>query len=164
LGLGNKKNMAEICELIKGDSTYHNLTKEQEEEMKNEVLSFHNLKKKGACMTNKSSVQDYQRVCGNMNDEVSASCFMLNLLTHFQVTALSEQTGAVVIAFFSCTHIEDTFEPNWIASENTVNFTRDVLGHGMWDMACLLEQWACSKAKGMSKHTDEIITNLPPSP
>ena len=91
---------------------------------------------------------------------------MFNLLTFFQITALSEQTGAVVIAFFSCMHIEDTFEPNWIASENAVNFTRDVLGHGTWDVAHLLEQWACSKAKGTFGCVYEIITNLssPPSP
>jgi hypothetical protein len=34
-----------------------------------------------------------------------------------------------------------------VASENAGNFTRDVLGHGMWDVARLLEKWACSKAK-----------------
>jgi len=73
LGLGEKKNMAEIRELIKGDSVYNNLTKEQEEEMKNELLSFHDVKKRGTRTTNKSSVQDYRRVCRNMNDEVSAS-------------------------------------------------------------------------------------------
>jgi hypothetical protein len=91
---------------------------------------------------------------------------MFNLLTVFQIDALSERTGAVVIAFFSRAHIEDTFEPNWIASENAVNFTRDALGQGMWDVARLLEQWACSKAKGMFKHIYEIITNLssPASP
>jgi hypothetical protein len=72
LRLGEKKNMAEIRELIKGDSTYDNLTTEQEEEMKNEVLSFREMKKRGARTTNKSSAQDYRRVCGNMNDEVSA--------------------------------------------------------------------------------------------
>ena len=73
LGLGEKKNMAEIRELIKGDSAYDNLTKEQEEEMKNELLSFRDVKKRGARTTNKSSAQDYRRVCGNMNDEVSTS-------------------------------------------------------------------------------------------
>jgi len=91
---------------------------------------------------------------------------MFNLLTFFQITALSERTGAVVITFFSHAHIEDTFEPNWITSENAVNFTQDALGHGMWDVAHLLEQWACSKAKGTFRCIYEIITNLssPPSP
>jgi len=84
LGLGEKKNMAEIRELIKGDSVYNNLTKEQEEEMKNKLLSFHDVKKRGPCTTNKSSAQDYRRVCGNMNDEVSASpppCLICSLFS-----------------------------------------------------------------------------------
>ena len=152
LNLGEKKKMAEIRELIKGDTTYDNLTNEQEEEMKNELLSFREMKKKGARTTNKSSAQDYRSVCGNMNDEVSqTSSSMFNFLTIFQISALSERTGAVVVAFFSRAHIEDTFEPNWIASENAVNFTWDALGHSMWDVARLLEQWACSKAKSMFK-------------
>ena len=165
LNLGEKKNMAEIRELIKGDSTYDDLTKEQEVELKNELLSFRELKKKGARTTNKSSAQDYRSVCGSMNDEVSqplTSSSMFNLLTGtvFQISALSDRTGAVVVAFFSRSHIEDTFEPNWIASENAVNFTQDALGHGMWDVARLLEQWACSKAKGLLKYIYKIITNL----
>ena len=162
LALGEKKKMAEIRDLIKEDSTYDNLTKEQEEEMKNELMSFRNLKKKGARTTNKSSAQDYRSVCGNLNDEVSQpSPSMFNLLTVFQISDLSERTGAVVIAFFSRSHIEDTFEPNWIASENAMNFTQDALGHGMWDVARLLEQWACSKAKGMLKCIYKINTNPP---
>jgi ABC-type polysaccharide/polyol phosphate transport system ATPase subunit len=66
LGLGERKSMTEMRDLIKSDPMYHNLTKEQEEEMKNEVLAFCNVKKKVARMTNKSSAQDYRRVCGNM--------------------------------------------------------------------------------------------------
>ena len=76
---------------------------------------------------------------------------MFNLITVIQISALSERTGAVAVAFISRSHIEDTFEPNWIASENAANFTQDTLGHGMWDVARLLEQWACSKAKSMLK-------------
>jgi hypothetical protein len=85
LKLGDKKNVAEIRDLIKEDSTYDTLTKEQEEEMKNELLSFRELKKKGARTTNKSSAQDYRSVCTNMNDEVNQpSPSMFNLLTVFR--------------------------------------------------------------------------------
>lgn len=62
--------MVEIRELVKGDSTYDNLTKEEEEEMKNELLSYRELKKKGARTTNKSAAQDYRSACANLNDEV----------------------------------------------------------------------------------------------
>lgn len=152
LRLGDRKKMVEIRELVKGDSTYDNLTKEEEEEMKNELLSYRELKKKGARTTNKSAAQDYRSACANLNDEVcQPSLSMFNLITVIQISALSERTGAVAVAFISRSHIEDTFEPNWIASENAANFTQDTLGHGMWDVARLLEQWACSKAKSMLK-------------
>ena len=150
LRLGEKKKMADIQELIKGDPTYDNLTKEQEEEMKNELLSFRELKKKGARTTNKSAGQDYRSVCTNLNDEVRQLFIsMFNRLIIIQISALSQRTGAVVVAFFSHSQIEDTFEPNWIASENATNFSQEALVLGMWDVARLLEQWSCSKAKSM---------------
>jgi len=61
---------------------------------------------------------------------------------------LSERTGAAVVAFFSRSNLEDTFEPNWICSENTANFSQEAMNYGMWDISRLLEQWACAKAKG----------------
>ena len=70
--------MPEIRELLKEDPTYDNLTKEQEEEMKNELLAHRDLKKKGARTTNKSAAQDYRNVCGSLNDEVRYSSFSLS--------------------------------------------------------------------------------------
>lgn len=64
-----------------------------------------------------------------------------------QINALSERTGAVAVAFFSRSHLEDTFEPNWICSPNAATFSQEAMSYGMWDIARLLEQWACAKAK-----------------
>ena len=61
---------------------------------------------------------------------------------------LSERTGAAVVAFFSRSHLEDTFEPNWICSPNAGSFSQEALNYGMWDISRLLEQWACAKAIG----------------
>jgi hypothetical protein len=65
-----------------------------------------------------------------------------------QISALSERTGAAVVAFFSRSTLEDTFEPNWICSPNASNFSQEAMNYGMWDISRLLEQWACAKAKG----------------
>ena len=108
LGLGEKKNMAKIHELIKGDSAYDNLTKEQEEEMKNELLSFHDVKKRGACTTNKSSVQDYRRVCGNMNDEVSTSSPQYSICSLFSRSLPSLNELVPLSLPSSATHILKT--------------------------------------------------------
>ena len=84
-----------------------------------------------------------------INEEVRG-CFIL--LYYFsvnprQISALSERTGAAAVAFFSHSHLKDTFEPNWICSPNAANFSQDAMSYGMWDIARLLEQWACAKAK-----------------
>jgi hypothetical protein len=70
---------------------------------------------------------------------------------------LSERTGAAVVAFFSRSHLEDTFEPNWICSPNAANFSQEAMDYGMWDISRLLEQWACAKAKG-NRNANTLIT------
>ena len=62
---------------------------------------------------------------------------------------LSSRTGTAVVLFASRTHLEDTFEPNWICTDNAALFTMDTFDKGMWDVRRLLEQWACTKAKSM---------------
>ena len=71
---------------------------------------------------------------------------------------LSERTGAAVVAFFSRSHLEDTFEPNWICSLNTATFSQEAMNYGMWDISQLLEQWACAKAKG--NHNISTLTTM----
>jgi len=75
----------------------------------------------------------------------SSHYFFVNPL---QITALSDRTGATVVAFFSHSNLEDTFEPNWICSENAANFSQEAMSYRMWDISRLLEQWACTKVKG----------------
>ena len=76
-------------------------------------------------------------------------------ITPLQITALSERTGAAVVAFFSRSNLEDTYEPNWICTPNASDFTQDALKYGMWDISRLLEQWACVKSKG-SRNTSSL--------
>src|SRR5271168_2740333 len=76
---------------------------------------------------------------------LSSYYFTVNPL---QISALSDRTGAAVVAFFSRSNLKDTFEPNWICSPNAANFSQEAMSYGMWDISRLLEQWACAKAKG----------------
>src|ERR1700678_2903901 len=62
--------------------------------------------------------------------------------------ALSARAGAAAICFFSRGHLQDTFKPNWICTENASRFSRDVLDKDMWDVTRLFEQWCCTKGKG----------------
>src|ERR1700678_664013 len=61
--------------------------------------------------------------------------------------ALSARTGAAAVCFFSRGHLQDTFTPNWICTENASRFSRDVLDKDMWDVTRLFEQWCCTKGK-----------------
>ena len=79
-------------------------------------------------------------------------------INSLQISALSEKTGAAVVAFFSCSNLDGTYELNWICSQNAANFCREAMNYGMWDVSWLLEQWACAKAKG--SHTVNTLTML----
>jgi hypothetical protein len=58
--------------MVKEDSSYHNLTKEQEQEMKAEVMALRQQKKVGARPTNRSAALDYRQNLTALNDEVSS--------------------------------------------------------------------------------------------
>src|SRR5271168_3141234 len=45
--------------------------------------------------------------------------FWYLVLTDSKISALSERTGVAAVCFFSRTHLEDSFEPNWICSPNS---------------------------------------------
>ncbi|EDR15662.1 uncharacterized protein LACBIDRAFT_320606 [Laccaria bicolor S238N-H82] len=121
LELGDRIKVKELRQLVHDDPTYQNLTTEEEERMKQDVLELREQRKTGARPTNKSAAQDY------------------------------------LVAFFSRSNLEDTFEPNWICSPNAANFSQEAMSYGMWDIARLLEQWACAKAKG-SRTVDTLST------
>lgn len=116
--------------------------------MKLEVLGHRELKKIGARSTNKSAAQDYRAQMIHMNAEVRCYHYHSLAVHTVQISALSERTGAAVVAFFSRSNLEDTFEPNWICSPNASTFSQEAMNYGMWDISRLLEQWSCAKAKG----------------
>ncbi|KAF8798805.1 hypothetical protein BYT27DRAFT_7343194 [Phlegmacium glaucopus] len=130
--LGDRVKLPELRMMVKDDPTYQNLSKEEEEELRNEVLAIREQKKLGARPSNRSAAQDYRCQVDSINKDI---------------TALSERTGAAAICFFTRSHLEDTYEPNWVCTLNAMNFAQDSLGHNMWEITRLFEQWACSKGK-----------------
>ena len=57
--------------MVREDPNFQNLTKEQEQEMKDEVMALRQERKVGARPTNQSAVMDYRRNLSSINDEVS---------------------------------------------------------------------------------------------
>jgi hypothetical protein len=57
--------------MVREDPNFQNLTKEQEQEMKDEVMALRQEKRVGARPTNLSAALDYRRCVSFINDEVS---------------------------------------------------------------------------------------------
>lgn len=68
--LGDRLRIAEIRQLVKDDPNFQDLTKAQETELRNELLSARDLKRLGARPSNRSAAQDYRRQLEQLNDEV----------------------------------------------------------------------------------------------
>ncbi|KAF8163728.1 hypothetical protein B0H34DRAFT_650411 [Crassisporium funariophilum] len=135
LDVGYKHKLPAIRRLLKEDSTYadENLSEERRKELIADVEADRAEKKQGARVTNKSAAQDYRDT--------------VNLISQ-EIHKLECRTGATALAFFSRSHVNDTYEPNWACTNNVTTFSRDMLGHGMWDITRLLEMWVCSKKQG----------------
>jgi len=77
LELGNKIKGAELRQMIEDDPAYQNLTMEEEDQMKMDVLELRERKKIGARPTNKSAAQDYRAQMVQMNTEARFILFFL---------------------------------------------------------------------------------------
>jgi hypothetical protein len=77
LSLGERIKVAELRQLIAEDPAYRNLTTEEEDQMKQEVMEHREQKKIGARPTNKSAAQDYRSQMIKMNTEVR--CCLISL-------------------------------------------------------------------------------------
>ena len=77
LELRERIKVKELRELVWDDPTYQNLTVEEEDQMKQDMLELREQKKTSAHPTNKSAVQDYRAQMMQMNNEVHCSLFSL---------------------------------------------------------------------------------------
>ena len=70
LELGERIKLPELRQLVADDPAYNNLTLEEEDQLKRDVLELREQKKIGARTTNKSAAQDYRAQMTQMNNEV----------------------------------------------------------------------------------------------
>ena len=74
---GNCAKLPELRWLVKEDLALQNLSEETEEMLKDDLLMMQDLKKTGACPTNKGCALDYQAEICELNDTVSPSVIYL---------------------------------------------------------------------------------------
>ena len=68
--------LPELRQLVKEDPAFKILTKEEEEELHNELDDFREQKKTGARPSNKSASQDYRSTVDMLNDKVCISSLL----------------------------------------------------------------------------------------
>ena len=71
--VGDRVKLAELCQMVKEDPAMQDLSKEEEDELREEVVAVREQKKLGACPTNQSAAQDYRSQLEALNDQVSSS-------------------------------------------------------------------------------------------
>jgi len=65
---GDCAKISEIHQLVKEDTDLQNLLKEDKQILKNPVTKLWDLKKNGACPSNKASAMDYRTEVKDLND------------------------------------------------------------------------------------------------
>ena len=75
--LGDCVKLSELRQLVKGDLAFQNLSEEAEKLLKDDVLAMQDVKKTGACPSNKVCSFDYRAEVHEFNEKVSISCLFL---------------------------------------------------------------------------------------
>lgn len=69
--VGDRVKLPELRQMVRDDPALQDLSKEEEEELRMEVIAVREQRKLGARPTNQSASQDYRRQLESLNDQVS---------------------------------------------------------------------------------------------
>lgn len=150
--------LIELQKLAARDPALRALTREEEERLIAELEEFRKNKITGMRAGNTAAARDFVCTTDNIVREVSRLTYSTHLLVLIHLTTkldnLAERTGAYGFYFSTRGHINDTSQPTWYGTHNSMQFVEDVLKQDPETVARLFEQWACSKEES------EAITNL----
>ncbi|KAF7967193.1 hypothetical protein HWV62_35594 [Athelia sp. TMB] len=136
LPIGKKKRLTELQALARQDPDLWALTHEEEERLVANLEEFRQTKITGLRANNNAAARDFVCTTDNMIRELDN---------------LAEHTGAY--GFFFCTrgHVNDTSEPTWYSTHNSMQFVEDVLKLEPDNIAMRYKQWACSKEENLDE-------------
>lgn len=69
--VGDRVKLPELRQMVRDDPALQDLSKEEEEELRMEVIAVREQRKLGARPTNQAASQDYRRQLESLNDQVS---------------------------------------------------------------------------------------------
>jgi hypothetical protein len=69
---GDRVKLSELRQMVRDDPALQDLTEEQENELREDVMAVREQRKLGARPTNKSAAQDYRNQVDSLNDQVSS--------------------------------------------------------------------------------------------
>jgi Fe2+ transport system protein B len=127
------------------------MSDEEQKRLLKQLREHRELKHRGIRSTNRASAADAMQNANRVGDvvrHVFLGC-LLFLNTLLQLMDLYERTGVRSIALFTRGHPDDPSVPHVVDSDETRSFFQEALGVSVLDILRLLEQWSCTRDKGM---------------
>ncbi|KAH7917662.1 hypothetical protein BV22DRAFT_1025969 [Leucogyrophana mollusca] len=128
--VGAKYTTKELRELVKNDSDMQDLDSDQEQQYINDLVEHRKLQKYGMRANNAAAARDMRST-------------LLNIFKELDNLALC--TGGYFFIFGTRGHVNDSGDPTWYGSDNSMDFVEDVLQLEPDEICRLFEQWACAK-------------------
>ncbi|KAJ7809446.1 hypothetical protein B0H13DRAFT_1668142, partial [Mycena leptocephala] len=132
---GKKLGLEKARRCVLESPEFQNLTKEEEEALKAELLGDREHTKKGTRATNNAAAADARFTIGMIAEEIDS---------------LAQRTGMVGFAMFSRGHIHDKTVPTECQSLGGLEFFQEIMGEPARDVAEKFELWCIAREKGLT--------------
>ncbi|KAH7918001.1 hypothetical protein BV22DRAFT_1025317, partial [Leucogyrophana mollusca] len=138
---GAKYTTKEIRELVKDDPDMQDLDSDQEQHYIDELNEYRKLRKFGMRANNAAAARDMLSTMDNV-------CRALD--------SMVRRTGGYAIVFATRGHVNDTSQPTWHGTDNSMDFIEDILNLEADEVCRKFEQWACTRNQN-SLERDSLI-------
>ncbi|KIO04544.1 hypothetical protein M404DRAFT_142713, partial [Pisolithus tinctorius Marx 270] len=139
--LVHTKSLEVNTELVKVDLEVHLLSQSEEELLIEKLQEYHKLKVHGTHMNNTAMAHDVNYTVDRITKELEN---------------LHDQTGIYATLFVMHSHVNDTIQSTWTATNNSANFWQDVIQQPVTDIAHKYEQWACTQGQNIVEHNNLV--------
>ncbi|KAH7923676.1 hypothetical protein BV22DRAFT_1014944 [Leucogyrophana mollusca] len=134
--VGAKYTVRELRELVKNDPDMQDLDSDQEQQYIDELVDHRKLQNHGMRANNAAAARDMKST-------------MLNIFKELDNLAL--RTGGYFYIFGTRGHVNDSGDPTWYGTDNSMDFVEDVLHQDPDETCWLFEQWGCSRNQNIAE-------------
>ncbi|KAF6742007.1 hypothetical protein DFP72DRAFT_861221 [Ephemerocybe angulata] len=135
---GKAPGLISLQERMKTDPDLHELSKEEEEALKQKLMQHKELNAKGARASHRAAAVDYERTLARM---------------HIELGKLHERVGASLFLVGARNHINDTLPPTFIDAGDTAAFFLEQLDMTVNEFARRFQVWSDGRRAEKPKGT-----------